>query len=169
MSDKGKLKVHVEFGELRADFEGDPDEVVRAFLTSLSNIYPSLEMAKKLIFQPDLYQLAKSLIGLVNFAPEGLLVLVGEAPAEETIIVSLVGSYVGYKLGKVDSDTDSANGLAKTTGKALKTISNQLAWMIDEGLVERVGRGRYQITSLGIKRFERIAERLQTKGGTMSE
>lgn len=164
MSDKGKLKIHVEFGELREDFEGSPDEVVRAFLTSLSKVYPTLKLAEKLVFQPDLSQLADDLTGLVEFAPEGLLVLAGEAPAEETIIVSLVGSYVGYRLGKIESDTDSANGLAKTTGKALKTISNQLAWMIDDGLVERVDRGRYRITSLGIKRFEQIAERSRTRG-----
>ena len=78
---------------------------------------------------------------------------------EEAIIISLVGSYVGYRLGKADRDNDSANGLAKTTGKALKTISNQLAWMIDDGLVERVDRGRYRITSLGITHFEQIAEK----------
>lgn len=169
MSDKGKLKLHVEFGDVREDFEGDPDEVVRAFLTSVSNVYPSLELAKKLVFQPDLSRLAESLVGLVKFAPEGLMVLAGEAPAEETIIISLVGSYVGYRFSKIESDTDSANGLAKTTGKALKTISNQLAWMIDEGLVERVGRGSYRITSLGIKRFEQIAANLRAEGGIADE
>ncbi|MFH0896535.1 MAG: hypothetical protein V1850_00595 [Candidatus Bathyarchaeota archaeon] len=167
MSDKGKLKIHVEFGELRADFEGNPDEVARAFLTSLSNIYPCLELATKLVFQPDLSRLADSLVGLVKFAPEGLLVLTGEAPAEETIIISLVGNYVGYRLGKIESDTDSANGMAKTTGKALKTISNQLAWMIDDGLVERVGRGSYRITSLGIRRFEQITAKSRTERGIM--
>lgn len=140
MSDRNKLKIHIEFGELKEDFEGDPDEVVRAFFTSLSHVYPSLELAKKLVFQPDLSQLADSLAGLVKFSPEGLLVLAREASAEETIIISLVGSYIGYRLGKIDNDTDSVNGLAKTTRKALKTISNQLAWMIDDGLVERIGR-----------------------------
>ena len=160
MSNSGKLKVHVEFGELIEDFEGNPDEVVRAFLISLSRIYPALELANKLVFQPDLSSLSNSLEGLIKFTPEGLLLLAGEIPAEEAIMIALVGDYVGYKLGKLDFDTDSANGLGKTTGKALKTISNQLAWMVDDGLVERVDRGRYRITSLGITRFEQIAERL---------
>jgi len=165
VSDRGKLKIHVEFGELREDFEGNPDEVVRAFLTSLSKVYPSLELAKKLTFQPDLAKLAESLVGLVEFAPEGLLVQAGEAPADEAIIISLVGGYVGYRLGKTGDDTSTADGLAKTTGKALKTVSNQLAWIVDDGLVERVERGKYRITSLGIKRFEQIAERLRHKEG----
>jgi len=166
VSDRGKLKIRVEFGELREDFEGSPDEVVRAFLTSLSRIYPGLELAGKLVFQPDLVRLAESLVGLVEFAPEGLLVLAGEAPAEEAIIISLVGSYVGHRLGKFGDETNSADGLAKTTGKARKTVSNQLAWMVDDGLVERVEQGRYRITSLGIKRFEQIVERSRPKEGS---
>lgn len=164
MSDSGKLRIHVEFDGLREDYEGSPDEVIRAFLTSLSKVYPTLELARKLVFQPDLSKLAESLVGLVEFAPEGLLVLASETPADEAILISLVGSYVGYRLGKIKDDTGSADELAKTTGKALKTISNQLAWMVDDGLVERIGRGKYRITSLGIKRFDQIAEKLQPKG-----
>ncbi|MEM3041462.1 MAG: hypothetical protein QXG97_05510, partial [Nitrososphaerota archaeon] len=53
-------------------------------------------------------------------------------------------------------DSLTALGLAKVTGKALKTVSNQVAWMVDDGLVERVGRGEYRITSLGIKRAQEI-------------
>ena len=156
-----KLKVHVEFGELKQDFEGHPDEVVRAFMNSLSNIYPSLELTRELIFHPDLIKVAESLEGLVKFAPEGLLLLATEVPAEDAIILSLVGIYVGYRLGKHDSDTISANVLSKITRKALKTISNQLPWMIDDGLVERVDRGRYRITSLGIILSKKISEKLK--------
>lgn len=163
MSDNAKLRLHVEFNGLKEDYEGSPDEVVKALLTSLSKVYPSLELARKLVFQPDLAMLAENLVGLVEFAPEGLLVLAGEAPADETILVSLVGSYVGFRLGKIGDETSSADELAKTTGKALKTISNQLAWMVDDGLVERVGRGKYWVTSLGIKRFGQIADKLRPK------
>jgi len=162
MNRDNKLKVSVEFGELTGNFEGTPDEVVRALLTSITNIYPSLELAKKLVFQPDLSKLANSLVGLVKFAPEGLLFLINDVPAEDAIIVSLVGSYLGYRLGKIDSDTYSAKDLAKITGKALKTISNQLACVIDDGLVERVERGQYRITSLGITMFEKIVQKIRS-------
>jgi len=64
----------------------------------------------------------------------------------------------------VAGDSLSAAGLAKATGKALKTVANQVAWMVDEGLIERVGRGEYRITSRGIKRAEEIAVNLK-KGG----
>ena len=156
MTEQGKLKIHIEFEGLKEDYEGTPDDVVRALMVTLSKIYPSLELAKKLTFQPDLVQLAEGLVGLVEFAPEGLLVQASEISADDAIIISLVGSYVGYRMSKIGEDTNTADGLAKTCGKALKTISNQLAWIVDDGLVERVERGKYRITSLGIKRFEKI-------------
>ena len=166
MYDEGKslMKVHVEYGDLKEDFEGDPDDVVRAFLTSLSKVYPSLEVVKKLVFQPNLSKLTDDLAGLVKFAPEGLLVMTSDVPSEEAMIISLAGSYLGHRLGQLDSDATSANNLAKTTGKALKTISNQLAWMIDDGIIERVGRGQYRITSLGLIRCEQIVEKMRTRG-----
>jgi hypothetical protein len=161
MSGKDRLKLRVEWEGFTEDLEGNPDNVVRALVASLSQLYPSLNVARQLVFQPDLTQLANSLIGLVEFAPEGILVLASESPAEDAIVIALVGSYVGYRLGQIDDDTCSAMNLAKYTGKALKTISNQLAWMVDDGLVERVKRGKYRIASLGIKRFERIAPTFQ--------
>jgi predicted transcriptional regulator len=116
-----------------------------------------------------LVRLAESLIGFVEFAPEGVLVLTRDVLSEEAIIISLVGSYVGYRLGRIEDEADSASGLAKSTGKALKTISNQLSWMVDDGLVERIERGKYRISSFGIKRFLRMTEKLRLREGITSE
>ncbi len=164
MVEPNKLKIRAEFSGLTEDFEGSPDEVIRALILSLNKVYPNLELAQKLSFQPDLLKLAENLVGLVEYAPEGLIFQAGEASADEAIIISLVGSYMGFKLGKISEDTNTADGLAKTCGKALKTVSNQLAWIIDDGLVERVERGKYRITSLGIKRFEQIVKKLRQEG-----
>jgi hypothetical protein len=154
LTEKNSLKIHIEYGEIQEDIEGPLDEVVRALFITLSRVYPSLEVAQQLIYQPDLMRLAESLVGLIQYTPEGMLMLVKRISSEDAIIISLVGTYVGYKLGKTEDRTNSARDLAKITRKALKTISNQLARMVDDGIVERVGRGEYQITSLGIKRFE---------------
>ena len=155
------LKVHVEFGESKADFEGKPDDIIKAFLTFLNNVYPTFELAQKLLFNLDITKIAEILIGIIEFAPEGLLLMVQDRPAEEAILISLLGVYVGNKLKKIESESISAIGLSKTTGKALKTISNQLAWMVDDNLVERIGRGEYKITSMGIKRAEKILQDLK--------
>jgi len=164
MSSQSNLKVHVEFGDAKADFEGNPDEVSKAFLTFLNKIYPAFELAQRLTFNPDLAKLTEGLVGILEFAPEGAFLVFTELPAEEAIILSLIGVYIGNRLGRITNDAVSANGLSKMTGKALKTMSNQLAWMVDDGLVERVGRGEYRITSIGIKRSERILQELRTRG-----
>ena len=157
------LKVHVEFGDSKADFEGNPDDVTKAFLAFLSGTYPAFELAKRLTFTPDIAKLAENLVGIIEFSPEGLLVTFQDLPAEEAILLSLIGAYLGYKFGKIGSDALSAVGLSKTTGKALKTVSNQLAWMVDDGLVERIGRGEYRITSAGIKRSEKIIQEIKAR------
>jgi hypothetical protein len=163
MSNQPNLKIHVEFGEAKADIEGNPDTVTKEFLTFLNKVYPTFELAQKLIFNPDSAKLAEELVGVIKFTPEGAVLESTESPADEAIILSLVGVYVGNKLGKIANDSLSANGLSKMTGKALKTISNQLAWMVDDGLIERVGRGEYRITSVGIMRSEKTFQELKLK------
>lgn len=165
MSRQPKMRVHIEFEGLRQDFEGSADEVLKAIITLLSRTYPTFEVARRLMFTPDLVRLSESLVGVVQIAPEGLLLTVDhDLPTDEAICLTLLGVYAASGLGKMDKDSMSPKELSKTTGKALRTVSNQLAWMVDEGLVRRVGRGEYQIGSPGIKRAEETIERLKADG-----
>jgi len=157
VNESPKLKLHLEIGDTKVDLEGDPDTVIRGLLTQLAQVYPALELARKLTFFPDLAKLSEILTGIIEFAPEGILLNRRELSAEQVILICLLGGYIGHKLGRVESDSMSTSVLSKVSGKALKTISNQIALMVDEGLVERVGRSEYRITSLGIKRAEAIA------------
>jgi hypothetical protein len=158
------LRIRLEFGDAKINLEGPPDQVIRALLAQLSELYPALELARRLTFTPDLAKLSEALTGLAEFSPEGLILNTKEAPADEAILLALLAMYVGYRIGKLENDSLSASSLAKVTGKALKTITNQIAWIVDDGLVERVGRGEYRITSLGIKRAEQIATALKKEG-----
>ena len=157
MSSIQRLKLHFEIDDAKVDLEGDPDQVTRELLTYLTKVYPTLEIARKLTFVPDLAKLSEALAYIIEFTPEGILFNRKELSAEQAILICLVGAYVGYRLGRAESDSMSASVLSKVSGKALKTISNQIALMVDEGLVERVGRSEYRITSLGIKRAETLA------------
>jgi hypothetical protein len=157
MSEPQKLKAHLEIGEMKVDLEGDPDTVTKELLTQLTQIYPALEIAKKLIFAPDIIKLSEVITGILEFAPEGIILNKRELSAEQAILVCLLGCYIGSRFGREKSDSMSALRLSKVSGKALKTISNQIALMVDEGLVEKIGKGEHRITSLGIKRAEAIA------------
>ncbi len=165
MGVEAKVKVHVEFQGAIIDFEGSAEEVFKAFTHFITQTYPSLSVVQKLVFTPDFLGIAESLKGCVELAPEGPLLIAGrELPAGEAMCLSLLGAYVGYKFDKLGKDTLSIDEITRTTGKAYKTVMNQLPWMIDEGLIERVGKGEYRITSKGIKRGQEIAGGLKTQG-----
>jgi hypothetical protein len=157
MDENPKLKLHFELDSMKVDLEGDPETVSREFLTHLSSILPSFDLARKLSFNPDLVKLSEGLVGLVEFVPEGIILNRRDLSAEQAILVCLLGASISYKIGKRDVDSMSASTLSKITGKALKTISNQVTLMVEETLVEKVGKGEYHITTLGIKKAEAIA------------
>ena len=157
MDEKQKLKLHFEIDDLKVDLEGDSETVSREFLTQLADVYPSFSLARRLSFNPDLVKLSEGLVGLVEFVPEGIILNRRDLSAEQAILICLLGAYIAYKLDRREADSMSASTLSKITGKALKTISNQITLMVDETLVEKVGKGEYRITTLGIKRADGIA------------
>ncbi|MCJ7759651.1 hypothetical protein MUP59_00710 [Candidatus Bathyarchaeota archaeon] len=157
MGENSKLKLHFELDNLKVDLEGDPETVSREFLTQLADIYPSFNIARKLSFNPDLMKISEGLVGLVEFVPEGIILNRRDLSAEQAILICLLGVHISYEMGRWAADSMSAAALSKITGKALKTISNQVALMVEETLVEKIGKGEYRITTLGIKRADAIA------------
>ncbi len=156
--------MHVEHGELQADFEGSPEAVSIAFLDFLNTAYPAFKLASRLLFKPDVIQLAQALEGMIEFTPDGVLLTAGDLTSEEAILLTLLGVYVGHKLGVTADASISVTHIANASGKASKTVLNQLKGMIDDGLMERVGRGAYQIKSQGIKRAEHVLHDVKARG-----
>lgn len=164
MTEQRKLRVHIESGDEQIDFEGAPDAVFSAIIDFLTKAYPGYEILQVLIFTPDLRRLAESLEGVLQIAPEGILLTTPkDLPAEHAICLALMGSYIGNQFKKYPKDSLSTNELAKVTGKAMKTMFNQLAWMVNDGIVERVERGEYRLTSRGIKKTEEVIKQLKTQ------
>jgi hypothetical protein len=161
---EGKLRVHAEYGKFKADFEGSPEVVSIAFIDFLNKVYPAFKLANRLVFNPNLIKLAQALEGVIEYSPEGLILTPGDLTSEEAIVLSLLGVYVGNKLGLSSEESVSVTQIATVSGKALKTILNKLKGMIDDGLVERVGRGEYKIKSLGIKEAEKVLQDVKMRG-----
>ena len=86
------LKVHVEFDGQFADFEGEADEVTKAFVKFINNTYPAFRVAQRLIFKPDLIKLAESLVDIIEIAPEGLMFLPDQQLPIITIALSSIGN-----------------------------------------------------------------------------
>lgn len=155
--------MHVEYNEFKIAFEGNPDEVTMAFINFINKIFPSYELARRLVFQPDLVKLSRMLKGVIEYSKEGLILISSELNSEEAILLSLLGVYVGNKLGLLTDACISVNEIANVSGKASKTILNQLKVIIDNGYAERVGRGEYKIKMTGIKVAEKMLKNLKMR------
>lgn len=161
MSNHSSIKIHAEFGQDKLDFEGAPDEVFAAFVDFLSKIYPAFEMARQITFMPDIRKLSEDLIGIAEIGTEAPVLVSGrELPADETILLALLCSYIGNRLGKLQKSSLSSGELSKVTGKAQKTVMNQLPKMLVEGSVEKTDK-EYRISDFGIVRTRNIFANLK--------
>lgn len=155
MVDEHRIKAHLEYEGLKVDMEGGPDEVLHAVVDLLNRVFPSLEVVSKVTFTVDFMKLMEEASQIVKVAPEGPMLVSGiELTADDAITSSLVGAYVGYKLKKLPEPFLSIQDLSKITGKAVKTVRNQIAGALKEGIIKRAERGNYQITNMGIAHFQ---------------
>ncbi|OYT45532.1 hypothetical protein B6U84_02075 [Candidatus Bathyarchaeota archaeon ex4484_40] len=151
-NEEKKLKVQLEFGDAKAMFEGGVDDVFKALTRFLTQLYPNLEVARRITYSPDLTKLAEELVGIIELTPEGPIFASDlHLSAKEKICLALLGAYVGERLGKLSKGSLSPNELSRITGKARKTPR-----LITGGLVERTPEGECQITILGIREAEKI-------------
>jgi len=159
-----KLKVHVELGDAKADFEGEINEVFEMTVKFLTQICPNLEILQKTVYTPDIIKLAEKIEGLLEVTSEGpIFSLTLDVPAREAICLALLGAYLGKTLGKLSNDALSTKRIARIVGKARKTISNEMPRLISDGLVERTSEGEYRLTILGIRKTEAFIEEYKKK------
>ncbi|MCX8170484.1 MAG: hypothetical protein N3E47_00730 [Candidatus Bathyarchaeota archaeon] len=157
MSEKNLVKVHLEFGDVKADFEGEANQVLESILRFLSQICPAIEVAQKVVYTPDLISIMSNVAGILEITDEGPIINPSmNLSAKNAICLALLGVYIGNRIGKIRKDTLSINELAKATRKARKTISNDIPKLIEDGLVEKVSEGEYRITQLGIRKSEEV-------------
>lgn len=155
MVDEHRIKAHLEYDDFEVDMEGGPDEVFHAVVDFLNRIFPSLEVVSKVTFTVDLMKLMEEASQIVKVAPDGPILVSGiRLTAGDAITSSLVGAHVGYKLKKLREPFLSIQDLSKIIGKAVKTVRNQIAGALKEGIAKKAGRGKYQITNVGIAHFQ---------------
>lgn len=162
MGEKGAVRVHIEVGDVKADFEGSPGEILELLLRFIAQACPSVELLRRITYTPDLARIISEISGLVEISSSGPIVNPSlDLPARSAICLALLGAYIGNRIGKLNKDTLSVSELSKLIGKAKKTVTNELPKLIEGGLVERVSEGEYRITELGIRRTEEIIRALR--------
>jgi len=152
MSTEKKLQVTVKYGELRADYEGSPDDVLRGVIDFLRRVHPALEVVEKISLTTDLNNLLKALEGVVAVQPSGPVILSEKKiTIEQTISLLLAGAYASHQLNLLNQESLALDALGRLTGKTGGSLRGTLSRMKEKQLIERLPEGGYRITPLGLK------------------
>jgi len=168
LGSEGKVELSVKYKDLEVKFAGAPGEVVRSLFSFLSEVLPAFDLASGLTLTVDLEELLEGVSGLIAFTPEGPVVTVSRDKVggeRNIILLHLIKSYVSYQLGRLEKDSLSTSDLLSLTGGKSGSVAARLSELTSLGWVERIGRGEYRVTTLGVKSFlEEVLPRIKSQG-----
>jgi len=156
MSNDEAIELFVRYKDMEAKFTGNPDDVIRSFLNFMNEIIPAYKLVSELTLTVNMERLLKGIKGLIAFTPEGPVITVsrGRLGGErEVIILHLIKAYAGYETGRLAKDSLTTSEIISLTGGKSGTVAARLSELVSQGWVERVGRGEYRITTLGVNSF----------------
>ena len=148
-----RITVQVKYKDVAESFSaGSVEEAWLLLNRFFGQFVPSFEIANKLQLSVDLEKLAKDLDGVAAFSAEGssLMVSKGKLTDNEALILWLLASYVGQKLGLLTSDSLSKEELQGKLGKSGKITSTRLGELVKNDLVARTGDDNFKITTFGV-------------------
>ena len=117
----------------------------------------------------DLQKLVKDCENIVAFAEEGahLLVSRGRLTDIEILVLQLLASYIGFKLGVMESDAVSREELQAKLGKSSKIASTRLGELVKREIATKTNEGEYKITTFGIVQVQKdFLPRIKAKIGS---
>jgi len=153
MKSDGDLTVKIKFDGNEAEFSGNVDQVSRFFLKFMMEYYPTFRMVSRLKLTVDLEDLLRKLEGVLAISDDEIVILTPkeEMSDREHILLILLKRYLGNMLGLKDRDYLTVQEIVTQSGEPKNTVSGRLSELVSEGMVKRVERGKYKVTSLGIK------------------
>jgi hypothetical protein len=161
------VTVHIKYMDTEQTFTGNVNQVWISINRFFSEMIPALHIVKKALLTVDLENLIKDCKNVIAVAPEGPVLLVSKQKLtdSETLTLQLLATYIGNKLGLSKSFLTKEE-LQAALGKNLKITSTRLGELCRDGYATKTDEGNYQITTLGIKRFQEetlpeIREKLQ--------
>lgn len=155
MSEENIIEVRVRYRDFEKTVRGNSNEVIREVIGFLSEHFPKLNLISKLTLTVDEEQLLDTCSNIMKITPEGVVIT---APAEnltdrELILLHLLKTHTGYITKKLDTDRAMIGDLIAYTRKPAGTVAGRISEMCTEGLVERIGKGEYRITTYGLDYF----------------
>lgn len=158
------VTVHIKYQGTEQTFAGNPNQVWTSINRFFSEMIPALDTVKKALLTVDTEQLIKDCQNIIAIAPEGPVLLVPKQKltTSETLMLNLLASYIGNKLGKTEEFL-AKQELQVAVAKNAKITSTRLAELIREGYVTRTEQGNYKLATLGIKRLQEALPEIRKK------
>lgn len=145
-----KIRVSIKTSESEVEFEGRYEEVWMSINKYFSELYPSIEIVKKLIGAIDVKELAEKLVGKVELR-EDRINIIESVDAKKKILLCLAGAYVGNRIGRFNKDSLTAKEISSYTGLNEKIVRARLSELRKSGLVIKKEDGSYGFTSASMK------------------
>jgi hypothetical protein len=155
VSERGQVEVVIRYRDVEKTIRGKPEEVFRGVFQFLSETIPALDVISRITLTVNFADFLREAAGVFAVTPEGVVVLTPlEALTDrELVMLHLVRAKVAFETGKSQSETLLASDLISLTGKGSGTVAGRLSELSGEGLVERIGKGEYRVTTFGLHRF----------------
>jgi len=157
MESEKPLEVTIKTKDQEVKFIGNVEEVTREVLTFLSQIYPQLTLISNLTLTIDNTELLEECKGVFAITNEGVVVIpsIDSLSDREQILLYLARAYFSYITKKSSSASITISELMDLVRKPAGTVAARLSEMVVEGMVIRVGKGEYRVTTLGLDRFRK--------------
>ena len=150
-----QVKVQIDIDGIHFESSGTAEELVPQILQFVSHTIPTYDLARKLMYLPDLAELADRVSEFAKMTNSNQLLLTRNGlPAERSISIVLFMAHLAAKFAKRPSDSLNIEEIATAVSKAPKTIRNTIVNMQKAGLIERIDRGNYRITQKGLMELE---------------
>lgn len=162
------ITVQIKYKDVEKTFSGSLEDVWLGLNRFFGEFLPSFEVARKLTLSADLQKLAKDCEGLIGFSPEGpnLLVSKDKLTDNETLLLWLLAFYVGFRLGRFESDAVSREELQARLGKSGKITSTRLGELVKSDFVVKTEDDKYRIKTFGVVQMQKdIIPKIKAKIG----
>src|ERR687891_186317 len=157
------VNVSIAVGDVRVEFKGSPESVMRSAIGFLAKQIPAIDLAKRISLDYAVTDLIDFYANFIKITPEGPRVITDQRNMDakklsdkEIIMLQLVASKIAKDLGKVQSDGLQISEICNSTSINPRSVSSRLSELVKAGHVSRENPSEvtnsifYRITTLGI-------------------
>ncbi|MEM2098435.1 MAG: hypothetical protein QXU99_01625 [Candidatus Bathyarchaeia archaeon] len=167
---KNLVSVQINYRDVQQTFSAPPGEAWHLLCKFFNEFIPQYEISHRLWLNTDIQQLAKACEGLIAFSQEGASVLVpkGKLTDNETLLLWLLASYIGYRIGILSIDCLSKSELQMKLGKNGKITGTRLGELVKSGMATKLADEKFKLTVFGAVQMQKeVIPRIKAKAATL--